>query len=110
MHLHLKQEMKSSIERDVVRALRQVFDPEIPSNIYDLGLIYELNIDENNKAFIKMTLTAPGCPMADEIVDNVAQAVKDVPGITDVSIELVFDPAWNKSMISEEALLDLGML
>ncbi|MCK9625854.1 MAG: iron-sulfur cluster assembly protein [Bacteroidales bacterium] len=102
--------MKSSIERDVVRALRQVFDPEIPSNIYDLGLIYELNIDEKNKAFIKMTLTAPGCPMADEIVDNVAQAVKDVPGITDVSIELVFDPAWDKSMMSEEALLDLGML
>ena len=99
-----------SLQRDVVRALRQVYDPEIPVNIYDLGLIYEININEDHKVFVKMTLTAPNCPMADEVVEQVHEAVHDVPGVTDCAIELVFDPVWDKSRMSEEALVELGWL
>ena len=99
-----------NLQRDVVRALRQVFDPEIPVNIYDLGLIYELNIDDENKVSIKMTLTAPNCPLADQVVQDVNDAVLDVPGVTDAQIELVFEPAWDQSRMSEEAMLDLGLL
>ena len=96
--------------RDVVRALRMVYDPEIPVNIYDLGLIYDLKIDDDHKVFIEMTLTAPNCPMADELVENVNEAVKDVPGVTDVALKLVFAPEWDKSRMSEEAMLELGLL
>lgn len=101
---------KESVLRDVVRALRQVYDPEIPVNIYDLGLIYDLKIDYDHKVFIKMTLTAPNCPMADEMLEQVNEVVKDTPGVTDAAIELVFEPAWDKSRMSEEAMLELGML
>jgi FeS assembly SUF system protein len=99
-----------SLQRDVVRALRQVYDPEIPVNVYDLGLIYEININEDHKVFIKMTLTAPNCPMADQVVEDVHEAVHDVPGVTDCAIELVFEPVWDKSRMSEEALVELGWL
>lgn len=99
-----------SLQRDVVRALRQVYDPEIPVNIYDLGLIYEINIDDDHKVSVKMTLTAPNCPLADDLVEEVYRAVKDVPGVTDSAIELVFEPAWDKSRMSEEALTELGWL
>lgn len=101
---------KESVLRDVVRALRQVYDPEISVNIYDLGLIYDLKIDDDHKVFIKMTLTAPNCPMADEMLEQVNEVVKDTPGVTDAAIELVFEPAWDKSRMSEEAMLELGML
>lgn len=101
---------KESVLRDVVRALRQVYDPEIPVNIYDLGLIYDLKIDDDHKVFIKMTLTAPNCPMADEMLEQVNEVVKDTPGVTDAAIELVFEPAWDKGRMSEEAMLELGML
>ena len=100
---------KESVLRDVVRALRMVYDPEIPVNIYDLGLIYDLKIDDDHKVFIEMTLTAPNCPMADELVENVNEAVKDVPGVTDVALKLVFEPEWDKSRMSEEAMLELGL-
>lgn len=105
-------EMKSieSLQRDVVRALRQVYDPEIPVNVYDLGLIYEIRIDDDHKVFIKMTLTAPNCPMADDVMEQVNEAVKDVPGVTDAAIELVFEPEWDRSRMSEEALVELGWL
>ncbi len=105
-------EMKSieSLQRDVVRALRQVYDPEIPVNVYDLGLIYEIKIDDDHKVFIKMTLTAPNCPMADDVMEQVNEAVKDVPGVTDAAIELVFEPEWDRSRMSEEALVELGWL
>ena len=105
-------EMKSieSSQRDVVRALRQVYDPEIPVNVYDLGLIYEIKIDDDHKVFIKMTLTAPNCPMADDVMEQVNEAVKDVPGVTDAAIELVFEPEWDRSRMSEEALVELGWL
>lgn len=101
---------KESLMRDVVRSLRQVYDPEIPVNIYDLGLIYNLTIDDNHKVFVKMTLTAPNCPMADQLLEDVNDAVKDVPGVVDVAIELVFEPEWDKSRMSEEAMLELGLL
>ena len=101
---------KESVLRDVVRALRMVYDPEIPVNIYDLGLIYDLKIDDDHKVFIEMTLTAPNCPMADELVENVNEAVKDTPGVTDVVLKLVFEPEWDKSRMSEEAMLELGLL
>lgn len=101
---------KESVLRDVVRALRMVYDPEIPVNIYDLGLIYDLKIDDDHKVFIEMTLTAPNCPMADELVENVNEAVKDIPGVTDVALKLVFEPEWDKSRMSEEAMLELGLL
>ncbi len=98
------------LRRDIVRALRQVFDPEIPVNVYDLGLIYEINIDDDHKVNVKMTLTAPNCPMADQLIADVYEAVKDTPGVMDAAIELVFEPAWDKSRMSDEALLELGLL
>lgn len=94
---------------NVVLALKQVYDPEIPVNIYDLGLIYELNINKAKEVYIKMTFTAPNCPMADEVLHNVQTSVEDVPGVTKCTIELVFEPAWDRSMLSEEARLELGL-
>lgn len=93
----------------VVLALKQVYDPEIPVNIYDLGLIYELNIDKSRKVYIKMTFTAPNCPMADEVIAEVQHSVEQTPGVTGCEIELVFDPVWDKSMLSDEARVALGM-
>lgn len=98
-----------NLERDIIMALRQVYDPEIPVNIYDLGLIYELRVDEEHNVFIQMTLTAPNCPMADYVMDEVKQAVEDVPGVVSVNVELVFEPVWDKSRMSEEALVALGL-
>ena len=94
---------------DVIKALKQVYDPEIPVNIYDLGLIYELVINKEHDVAIKMTFTAPNCPMADEVMAEVKTSVEDVPGIKSCDIELVFEPVWDKSMLSEEARLDLGL-
>ena len=94
---------------NVVLALKQVFDPEIPVNIYDLGLIYELKINKAHEVFIKMTFTAPNCPMADIVMADVDRSVRDVPGITDCKIELVFEPAWNTSLLSDEARVALNM-
>ena len=94
---------------DVILALKQVYDPEIPVNIYDLGLIYELNIDKDRKVSIVMTFTAPNCPMADEVMHEVEESVKRVPGVTGCSIELTFEPVWDRSMLSEEARVALGL-
>lgn len=94
---------------DVIKALKQVYDPEIPVNIYDLGLIYELVINKEHDVAIKMTFTAPNCPMADEVMAEVKTSVEDVPGIKSCNIELVFEPVWDKNMLSEEARLDLGL-
>lgn len=93
---------------NVVLALKQVYDPEIPVNVYDLGLIYELNIDKEHQVFIKMTFTAPNCPMADEVMNEVKVSVEDVPGIKACNIELVFEPVWDQSMLSDEARVILG--
>lgn len=98
-----------NLEKDIVLALRTVYDPEIPVNIYDLGLVYEIRVDENQRVYIKMTFTAPNCPMADEVLAQVKEVVEDVPGVTGVDIDLVFEPAWDKSRLSEEAKLALGL-
>lgn len=100
---------KSTIERDIILALRQVYDPEIPVNIYDLGLVYEIKVDDGHNVYIKMTFTAPNCPMADYVLDDVRSAVEDVPGVVSATIDLVFEPAWDRSRMSEEALVALGL-
>lgn len=93
---------------NVIMAIRQVYDPEIPVNVYDLGLIYELNIKKTKDVFIKMTFTSPTCPMADEVLAEVKRSVEDVPGINSCEIELVFEPQWDQSMLSDEARITLG--
>lgn len=92
----------------VVLALKQVYDPEIPVNVYDLGLIYELNISKKKEVYIKMTFTAPNCPMADEVIAEVKHSVELTPGITKCNIDLTFDPVWDQSMLSDEARVILG--
>jgi len=92
----------------IIERLKDVYDPEIPVNIYDLGLIYNVDIDDTNKANIIMTLTAPGCPVADILVEDVRQAALAVENISEADVELTFDPPWDKSMMSEEARLELG--
>ena len=92
----------------IIENLKEVYDPEIPVNVYDLGLIYNVDIDENNSVNILMTLTAPGCPVADVLVEEITQAAKSVDTIENVNVELTFEPPWDKSMMSEEARLELG--
>lgn len=99
-----------ALEEKIVTMLKTVYDPEIPVNVYDLGLIYNLDIDSEQNVTIDMTLTAPSCPMADFIVEDVQQKVASVEGIKEVKVNLVFEPEWDKSRMSEEALLELGML
>ena len=93
---------------DVVLALKQVYDPEIPVNIYDLGLVYELHINKDHEVSIQMTFTAPNCPMADEVLAEVQRSVENVPGIKSCKIDLVFEPVWDQSMLSDEARVALG--
>jgi FeS assembly SUF system protein len=102
-------ERKMKLERDIIMALRQVYDPEIPVNVYDLGLIYEVKVDQEHNVIIQMTLTAPNCPMADYVVEQVRAAVADVPGVVSVDVDLVWEPVWDKSRMSEEALVELGL-
>lgn len=104
-----KSEDLSPLYARVVLALKQVYDPEIPVNIYDLGLIYELKISPEGKVYILMTFTAPNCPMADEVLAEVRHSVELTPGVTGVEIDLTFDPVWDKSMLSEEAMVELGI-
>lgn len=105
----VKEEIKMDKRiEEIIANLKEVYDPEIPVNIYDLGLIYNVDIDENNNVSIVMTLTAPGCPVADILLDDVTQAARSVDGIGEVQVDLTFDPPWDKSMMSEEARLELG--
>ena len=94
---------------NVILALKQVYDPEIPVNIYDLGLIYDLTISKSRDVYILMTFTAPNCPMADQVLMEVRDSVQDVPGVHSCEIELTFDPVWDRSMLSEEARVELGL-
>ncbi|MBZ5603059.1 MAG: SUF system Fe-S cluster assembly protein [Acidobacteriia bacterium] len=96
------------LEGAIVYALKTVFDPEIPVNIYDLGLIYGIDVDDAGAAHIKMTLTAPSCPVAGILPGQVEAKVREVPGVTDVKLELVWDPPWDRSMMSDVAKLELG--
>ena len=93
----------------VISALKEVYDPEIPVNIYDLGLIYELTISKAREVSILMTFTAPNCPMADQVLMEVQQGVESVPGVTKCTIELTFEPQWDRSMLSEDARVELGL-
>ncbi len=97
-------------EKRLVGVLKSIYDPEIPVNIYDLGLIYSIEVDEEGIAHIRMTLTAPNCPMADELLEEVTYKVAGTKGVKDADIKLVFNPPWDKSMLSEEAKLELGFL
>lgn len=94
----------------IIEALREVFDPELPVNIYDLGLIYAIDITPENVVNITMTLTAPACPASNEITFQVQSKVSAVPGVTDVDVHITFEPAWSKEMISDEGLFELGWL
>lgn len=97
-------------EEDIVRMLRTVYDPEIPVNVYDLGLIYNVDVGANGFVTVTMTLTAPNCPAADFIIEDVRIKVESVKGVKGVKIDLTFEPEWNKDMMSEEAMLELGFL
>lgn len=101
----------AGLRAEVIAALRTVYDPEIPVNIYDLGLIYGLDVDEAaGKVSIRMTLTAPGCPVAATFPGTVEEAVKAVPGVREAHVELVWDPPWSRDLMSEIALLELGLI
>ena len=100
----------AQLETNVVAALRTIYDPEIPVNIYDLGLIYQLDIDANGRVDVRMTLTAPGCPVAATFPDTVEQRLYEVPGVTEAHVELVWEPAWSPERLSEDAKLKLGLL
>lgn len=98
------------LESEIARVLKNIYDPEIPVSIYDLGLIYEIIIDRENKVELVMTLTAPNCPMVDELMAEINEKVRAVDGVKDLVINLTFDPPWDKSMMTEEAMLELGLL
>ena len=100
----------ASLREKVIHAIRHVNDPEIPLNVYDLGLIYDVDVTENGEADITMTLTAPNCPVADAIVADVQKHVAEVPEIAKADVKLVFEPAWHKGMMSDVAKLELGLL
>ncbi|MEM6679099.1 MAG: SUF system Fe-S cluster assembly protein [Pseudomonadota bacterium] len=104
----------SSIEHPlfdgIVEACRSVFDPEIPVNIYDLGLIYSIRIDEESNVAVDMTLTAPGCPVAGEMPGWVADAIEPLPGVKTVDVQLVWEPPWGMDKLSDEARLELGLM
>ncbi len=98
------------IQDQIVTLLRTVYDPEIPINIYDLGMIYDVDVDENNNVTIEMTLTSPACPLSDFILSDVQMKIESIPEVNQVEINLTFDPLWDQSMMSDEARLELGMM
>jgi len=97
-------------ETEIIEVLKNIYDPEIPLNIYDLGLIYEVDVDDDNIVKLRMTLTAPNCPMVDILMEEVQMKVKAVEWVKELDLKLVFDPPWDQSMLSEEAKLELGFL
>ena len=101
---------KFKLEEKIVAMLNTVYDPEIPVNVYDLGLIYKIDVSDNGEVALDMTLTAPNCPAADFIMEDIRQKVESVEGVTSATINLVFEPEWDKDMMSEEAKLELGFL
>jgi FeS assembly SUF system protein len=98
------------VKNDVIEAMKSVFDPEIPVNIYELGLLYEVNVDPLNNVHILMTLTAPNCPAAQTLPKEVEQRAREVEGASHVRVEITFDPPWDQEMMSEAAKLELGFL
>ena len=106
----MDEKLRLELEEKIVRMLKTVYDPEIPVNVYDLGLIYRIEVNEDLSVEIDMTMPAPNCPAADFIVEDVRQKVDSIEGIKQTDINLVFEPEWNKDMMSEEAKLDLGFI
>ena len=98
------------IEERIIEVLRTVYDPEIPVDIYSLGLVYRIDLADDGALTVDMTLTAPNCPMADFIMEDVRMKLEGIEGVTSVTVNIVFAPEWNKDMMSEEAKLELGML
>lgn len=99
-----------SIEERIVKMLKTVYDPEIPVDVYSLGLIYNIEVDNDGNVHIEMTLTAPNCPASDFIMEDIRMKVESIEGVKSVDVQLVFEPEWNKDMMSEEAQLELGFL
>ncbi|MGB7160419.1 MAG: SUF system Fe-S cluster assembly protein [Tepidisphaeraceae bacterium] len=106
----LKSERQLEIEREVIKVLRKVFDPEIPVNIYDLGLIYDIDIDPEDRVHVRMTLTAPGCPVAGTLPPQVEQQIEAIEQVKGATVELVWEPQWTKEMMSDAAQLQLGLM
>lgn len=104
----MTQEEKTNIEERIVDVLKTVYDPEIPVNIYDLGLIYKVDVKDGGEVEVDMTFTAPSCPAADFILEDVRQKVDSVEGVASATVNLVFEPEWDKSMMTEEARVELG--
>lgn len=98
------------LNEKIIRVLKNIFDPEIPVNIYELGLIYEVNVSENGLVKVIMTLTAPNCPVAESLPAQVKEEIGFLSGVTEVDLEITFDPPWDQEMMSEEAKLELGLL
>ena len=105
----MTQEEKTALEERIVDVLKTVYDPEIPVNIYDLGLIYKIDVSDDGTVDIDMTFTAPTCPAADFILEDVRQKVDNLDGVKSATVNLVFEPAWDQRMLSEEARLELGL-
>ena len=105
----MTQEEKTALEERIVDVLKTVYDPEIPVNIYDLGLIYKIDVSDDGTVDIDMTFTAPTCPAADFILEDVRQKVDNLDGVKSATVNLGFEPAWDQSMLSEEARLELGL-
>ena len=99
----------SEIKNKVIEEIKKIFDPEIPVNIYELGLIYKIDVDEKNKVDVKMTLTSPNCPVAESLPNDVKDNIKKVEGVSDVNVSIVWEPPWDKGMMSEAAKLELNV-
>lgn len=106
----MTQDTKIRIEEDIIKMLRTVYDPEMPVDVYSLGLIYKVDVKDDGNVDIDMTLTAPNCPMGDFLFEDVRQKVASVEGVEGVVVNLVFEPEWDQSMMSDEARLELGMM
>jgi FeS assembly SUF system protein len=104
----MTQEEKTKIEERIVDVIKTVYDPEIPVNIYDLGMIYKIDLDDDRTVNVDMTFTAPSCPAADFILEDVRTKLESVDGVKAANVNLVFEPAWDQSMMSEEARVELG--
>jgi FeS assembly SUF system protein len=99
----------SEIKNKVIEEIKKIFDPEIPVNIYELGLIYKIDVDKKNKVDVKMTLTSPNCPVAESLPSDVKDNIKKIEGVSDVDVNIVWEPPWNKEMMSEAAKLELNV-
>lgn len=102
--------MKAELQNKIIEILKTIYDPEIPVDIYELGLVYMIDINDDNFATITMTLTSPSCPVAETLPPEVEQKVASVPGVNGAKVEITWDPPWDKSMMSQEAMLELGFL